>query len=132
MSSESRSSAASSALDDALYLRRSGRIAVAIDVRVTAGARRFKGTAANIGAGGLFLVADRLSPIGEELLLSFRLPDLEDELNVRAEVRWVRGDISSHDEHPLGMGLRFLDVSTGHRLTLSDFVRTIEDRGYRA
>ena len=110
-----------------MYLRRSGRIDVAIGVRVASGENGFKGTAANIGAGGLFLVADRLKPVGEELRLSFQLPDRKDELNVLAEVRWVRGDITPHDEHPNGMGLRFLGLSRGQRLTLSHFVRTIED-----
>ncbi len=98
-----------------------------MDVRVTAADGGFNGTSANIGTGGLFLVADQLSRIGEELLLSFRLPVLEEQLDVRAEVRWLRGDALSDDGKPLGMGLRFVALSIDETLTLRDFVRAVED-----
>jgi uncharacterized protein (TIGR02266 family) len=111
-------------------MRRSGRVGVAMDVRVTAAAGRFNGTSANLSTGGLFPIADQLSRVGEELLLAFRLPGLDEELNVRAEVRWIRGDTLGESTRPSGMGLRFMDLPSDEQLTLRDFVRAAEDIGH--
>ena len=126
MSSQSRFFGESRAQDGTAYLRRAGRVPVAIDVRVSTRERAFKGTAANLGAGGLFLVADQLTPVGAELLLSFQLPEVDEELEVWAEVRWVRGDVAGQ---PWGMGLRFLDLAAADRGVIGEFVRAVEAQG---
>jgi len=114
---------------DGVHLRRTGRVEAAIGVQVTAGPQTFDAKSANIGGGGLFLVAERFCRVGEELSLSFRLPSDDEAINVRAEVRWVRQDVFGESGRPSGMGLRFLDLAPDAAASLRLFVRSIEAIG---
>jgi uncharacterized protein (TIGR02266 family) len=112
-----------------VHLRRSGRVEATIGVQVTAGLQTFAAKSANVGDGGLFLVAERFGRVGEELSLSFRLPGDDEAINVRAEVRWIRQDVFGEDRRPSGMGLRFLDLSPNDGVGLRHFIRSIEALG---
>ena len=103
--------------------RRAGRVDVELPVAIELSGETFGGIARNIGIGGMFVAADRVSRIGDELLLTFSIPGQTKSVSVRGEVRWVRASFVSERGDVLGMGLRFVEVSIDLQFALAGFFR---------
>lgn len=76
--------------------RRSHRFPLITAVLVTRGSDAFRGITEDVSLDGLCFSVEGGPPlaVGDELSCRFALPDLEGELEVRGEVRWVhRGQV---------------------------------------
>jgi uncharacterized protein (TIGR02266 family) len=67
----------------------------------------------NLSLGGLFVETKDPLRIGERVQVIIFLPDKEKNLDVTGEVVWVRREeeLTPEGRLPVGMGLRFLDLS---------------------
>ena len=105
--------------------QRPGRVEVELPVVLEVSGEAFGGVARNIGIGGMFVAADRVSRIGDEILLSFSIPEEAERVSVRGEVRWVRDTFVSERGDAPGMGIRFLDLETEEAIALAGFIRRV-------
>lgn len=79
--------------------RKHPRSIVEMPVAFTAlGRDRVEATCHDLCLGGAFVVTDAAAPFGAEVTLHVHLPAMNDEVAIRAKVRWVKAD---------GMGLQF-------------------------
>jgi CheY-like chemotaxis protein len=92
---------------------------------VVEGGRQHAGSAVNLNAGGMFVAAEKLFPIGTGLLLEFILPGFAEALGCKGRVAWV-----NHPEWrkktalPSGMGIQFIDPAPA----LLDALQQLIDR----
>ena len=79
---------------------------------------RFRGFveeySANLSLGGMFIRTDEPAPVGTEMPIEFRLGHDYELIKGRGRVVWARRQ-AVDDEHPAGMGLRFLELTPGSR-----------------
>jgi len=74
----------------------------------------------DLSRGGAFLHSELLLEIGEELEVTFGLPDEIRPVRARARVAWAtRGDATGQS----GMGLEFIDLTEEARDAIDRFVR---------
>ena len=74
----------------------------------------------DLSQGGAFLHSDLLLEIGDELEVTFGLPDEIRPIRARARVAWTtRGDATGK----AGMGLEFIDLTDEARAAIERFVR---------
>lgn len=85
----------------------------------------------NISLGGTFIKTVNLLPVGTRFRFIIKLSDSSEEINLNAEVVWIR----EQDEQvknsllPAGMGIRFIFSSEQERLDFQEKVeRMIRDR----
>lgn len=85
----------------------------------------------NISLGGTFIKTVNLLPVGTRFRFVIKLSDSPEEINLNAEVVWIR----EQDEQvknsllPAGMGIRFIFSSEQERLDFQEKVeRMIRDR----
>jgi len=65
-----------------------------ISVKILIANHEFHGTALNIGFGGMLLKSpDLKAEINSQITLRFKLPTINDEIDVIAYVRWHRDDV---------------------------------------
>jgi Tfp pilus assembly protein PilZ len=101
--------------------RRHQRKSVAVEFRAedSSGPGTLIFDAADISIGGAFLKSDLLLEPGEELGLTFTLPN-RPEIHTRARVAWVSR--FPRKGQPPGMGVEFLDLSQAEREVLEKFL----------
>ncbi len=78
----------------------------------------------NLSTGGIFIETSHPFALGEELVVSFVIPDRVEELRCQARVAWI--NIPGHLLKPLlppGIGLQFLDLSGNERGEVLAFVK---------
>jgi type IV pilus assembly protein PilZ len=79
---------------------------------------RFRGFveeySANLSLGGMFIRTDQPAAVGTEMPIEFRLGADYELIKGRGRVVWARED-AVDDEHPAGMGIRFLELTPGSR-----------------
>lgn len=105
------------------FASRPGRASVALPIALRSGQQSFVGTSNNIGIGGIFVVTDRPSSVGDRFTLEFTLPAHIHPTSIDAEVRWIR----RADEGPSGFGMRFVNPSIGAMVALYDLLRRIDE-----
>ena len=76
----------------------------------------------NIGAGGAYILAEKPEPVGTELTILVHVPTDEEDIEVRAEVRWTSAEAS---DEATGMGVRFLDLDVDSLLKLSEYFASL-------
>lgn len=81
----------------------------------------YAGFAHNVSTGGLFVATFDLLPVGNEIDLSFSLPNSE-RITTRAVVRWIRDVNELAPEMWPGMGLEFQELSEEARGAIDSFV----------
>jgi uncharacterized protein (TIGR02266 family) len=82
----------------------------------------YTGLTQDVSHGGLFLATRYLRRVGEHLQVTFTLPGILEPFQAEAEVRWVR-DRSTDVALPMGMGMRFLNLSRDAQARIAAFVR---------
>lgn len=93
---------------------------------VAGGSKQHAGSAVNLNAGGMFVAAEKLFPIGTGLLLELALPGFAEALGCKGRVAWV-----NHPEWrkktalPSGMGIQFVDPSPLFLETLQLFIASL-------
>jgi uncharacterized protein (TIGR02266 family) len=88
----------------------------------------YTGLTQDISTGGLFVATHSLRRVGEKLMLKFTLPGQPAPVVVQGEVRWLRESSSlhrsAHDGAPIGMGIKFHNLTAQARLSIVTFLRT--------
>jgi len=74
----------------------------------------------NISSTGIFIKTNKPLPKGERISLKLSLPDVSKSLKIGGEVAWSRGETDDQEKHPLGMGVKFVDISAADRKKLKD------------
>lgn len=110
----------------AIERRNQQRVAVEVGVTMTSDSNLFVGLTDNISEGGLFVATHELLPVGSELDLEFQLPEDDEPISVRAQVRWHRPVSQASADRMPGFGARFVDLDDSDRERLEDFVDSRE------
>jgi uncharacterized protein (TIGR02266 family) len=78
----------------------------------------------NLSTGGVFIETSHSFVPGEELIVSFVLPERVEELRCRARVAWVNAaEQPIKPLLPTGIGVQFLDLSGSERSEILAFVK---------
>ena len=72
-----------------------------------------------ISKGGIFLEADPAPAIGEDLYVTFSLPGVKEEINVKAKVKW-QGIV--REGSPSGVGCQFIEIEDRLAEMLEEYV----------
>jgi uncharacterized protein (TIGR02266 family) len=86
--------------------RQTPRFRGELEISLRSDSQFWVGTTTNLSEGGVFVATRELKPIGTEVELVIRLPDLFVPLWTLGIVRWIR-DAPSGADAPLGMGLQW-------------------------
>jgi uncharacterized protein (TIGR02266 family) len=105
--------------------RRSTREDLKIPVDYSAVDAFFSEFTTNVNEGGMFIATETPSPLGTEVALEFRLPGLENPVNVAGRVAWVS---DGKADSPVGMGIEFHDLIPEVRTTVNDLVRRLRKK----
>lgn len=108
------------------------RIPVALDVQIERPALEadvtydsehnfYAGFSENIGDGGLFLQSWASHRVGDRVHLVLTLPDEDEPIELRGEVRWLRAYDRASDTAP-GVGVAFVDLDARARARIEAFV----------
>lgn len=89
---------------------RARRVDIDVPVQLRSRAGSGRGTAKNVGAGGLFVATSRLLPVGDWVVVSFTIPGATEPIEVLGEVRWSR-PFQDLVDVPGGLGLRFVETA---------------------
>lgn len=77
----------------------------------------------NLGTGGAFILCREPMPVGTRLQLFLRLPTVDHDIGVAAEVRWVV--TVGEDPEDAGMGVKFLQPGVDVLLALSEYFASL-------
>jgi len=111
-------------------IRESRRIGL-FRVRYRHGENMFIGKALDINSGGLFLETGEPIAVGDDLQLEIQLSRADQPgpwINCSGRVVWVnRKDKPLKPKHPIGLGIRFTEISPGAAAVLHGFLRSMDD-----
>ena len=99
--------------------RRYPRIPTHLVSDVTFGGEKKRMWIHTISKGGIFLEADPAPAIGEEMNVIFRLPGVEEEINVMVKVKW-QGVV--REGSPSGVGCQFIEIEDRLAVILGEYV----------
>lgn len=106
------------------------RIAAAVEVDVSSEHTFWTGLTRNVSRGGLFLVHEAPLAVGTILAFTLRLSTLDDDVEVRGVVRWVRPPEAADDDMPPGMGIQFLSLDRRVEQAIDAFISLERDSLY--
>jgi uncharacterized protein (TIGR02266 family) len=109
--------------------RESPRIELVIEVTLESAHNFYTGFGRNIGDGGLFIATQALPHLGEELLVRFRLPGIDRQIEAEGVVRWVR-DVGEAEAH--GVGVALSRLRKDDRAAIDQFIAKREPIFYTA
>ncbi|MCK5714211.1 MAG: PilZ domain-containing protein, partial [Hyphomicrobiaceae bacterium] len=99
-------------------LRDLPRVNVSAPIRLMSDRREGWGTVRNLSRRGMFIETDQSLTPQSLVNLHFTLPHQDADLLPVAQVRWTRAS----NDHPAGIGVRFVELNGGTTLKLEDFV----------
>ena len=105
--------------------RTHSRYAVDLDVSLGSDHNFYAGFAENLSAGGIFVATHLLKPVGSSIELSIHLPDNDEPICGKGEVRWVR-EYNERSDMPPGMGIRFNEIEPAAVAAIEQFLRQRE------
>ncbi len=76
----------------------------------------------NLSAGGAFLHSDYLFDVGTKIDVSFKLPNRDEPIGVKAEVTWVTRGSTGRTES--GMGVEFINLEESDRKTIEALIQS--------
>lgn len=82
----------------------------------------------NISQGGIFIRTPDPAPLNQEILVRFRLPDLDREFEAHGRVVWSN-PARTANPFPSGMGVQFLDLEESAARLLGEYVEQLRVRG---
>ncbi len=65
----------------------------------------------NVSSSGLFIKTAKPLPKGEEFIIQVELPNQVGSVRCRCQVAWIRAETNDPVARPVGMGVKFLDIS---------------------
>jgi uncharacterized protein (TIGR02266 family) len=82
---------------------------VELEVTMESETNFYIGLTENLSEGGLFIATHVLKPLGTQVEVSLKLPEMSEPIKMTGTVRWVREYSDTSDTSP-GMGVRFEHV----------------------
>ncbi len=112
--------------------RRSPRIALHIDARLSLNGSAWNGIALNISLSGIFLVFDGIVPVSENQPIRLGLMSEVGVLEIRGTVRGIR-EVSGPESEPrgkpaLGLAVQFTGLQTTEELILASLLDNLRDQ----
>ena len=114
--------------------RQHPRVGINWPVRIETDQGSFEGVALNISCGGAFIHCSKALKLNDVFKMVIHARPSARILKVSADVVW--SDISSPDDNlpPVGMGVRFLDISNADQDFISnmvlDYLRSAKESGF--
>lgn len=106
--------------------RRHTRRAYETEVSLETGSQFFTAFSQNISSGGLFIATHELLKLGDTTRVRFRIPSIEEEFDVQAEVRWIRPPREDTPDLLPGMGVSFVNLSAAQSAILNKYLDSAE------
>lgn len=94
---------------------------VELEVTMESETNFYMGLTENLSEGGLFIATHVLKPLGTQIEVSFKLPDVAEPIKVTGTVRWLREFSPTSDTSP-GMGVRFEHLDAEHTEMIRRFL----------
>ena len=94
---------------------------VELEVTMESETNFYMGLTENLSEGGLFIATHVLKPLGTQIEVSFKLPDMPEPIKVTGTVRWLREYSPTSDTSP-GMGVRFDQIDQQHVEHIRNFL----------
>ena len=91
-----------------------------IDVDVSSDHNFYAGFSANLSDAGLFVATYQPQAVGDRLWVRFRLPGIDEPIQAKVEVQWIRPP-SAGDDGPPGFGGAFVELSDEGRAAVARF-----------
>ncbi len=101
--------------------RQAARYAVELDVTIASDHNFYAGFIENLSAGGVFMATHIIKPVGETMDIVVNLPNRDEPVRARGEVRWVR-EFNEFSNVPPGLGLRFVEISSDDVAAIAGFL----------
>ncbi|MFB6371912.1 MAG: PilZ domain-containing protein [Bradymonadaceae bacterium] len=76
----------------------------------------------DVSRGGMYLESTEPVAEGTSVTVNFTLPDSEGEVEIPAEIRWVRKPGEASAQSPWKFGIQFVDLSDRQQELLEEFV----------
>jgi type IV pilus assembly protein PilZ len=111
--------------DDWADRRASPRQAITLRVDYKRVNTFFADYAKNISKGGTFIQTDRPLEIGTEFVFLLSIPGREAAIELRGQVMWTVAPSAATEEHPAGMGIRFIFERDQERRSLHALVESL-------
>jgi uncharacterized protein (TIGR02266 family) len=111
----------SGAMGTADSRRQHSRHNVELEVTMESETNFYMGLTENLSEGGLFIATHVYKPLGTQIEVSFKLPDMSEPVKVTGTVRWVREYSETSDTSP-GMGVRFEHIGPEHTEQIRRFL----------
>lgn len=90
----------------------------------------YTGFSANISdGGGLFVATYKPQAVGDRLRVRFKLPGIEEPIEAKVEVQWIRGP-EAGDSGPPGFGGQFVELSDEAKANVERFLANREPLFY--
>jgi uncharacterized protein (TIGR02266 family) len=94
---------------------------VELEVTMESETNFYMGLTENLSEGGLFIATHVHKPLGTQIEVSFKLPDMPEPIKVMGTVRWLREYSETSDTSP-GMGVRFEHIGPEHSEQIRRFL----------
>jgi len=94
---------------------------VELEVTMESETNFYMGLTENLSEGGLFIATHVLKPLGTQIEVSFKLPEMSEPIKVTGTVRWLREFSPTSDTSP-GMGVRFEHIDAEHTEQIRRFL----------
>jgi PAS domain S-box-containing protein len=112
--------------------RRSPRLALRIEARLSLDGSAWNGTALNISLGGIFMVFDGIVPVSENQPIRLGLMSEVGVLEIRGTVRGIR-EVSDLENGPrgkpaLGLAVQFTGLQTTEEMILTSLLDSLRDQ----
>jgi len=95
---------------EAISRRKEPRISKVLDLHFESEEKLVKAFSENISPGGIFINTEKPLSQDERFMLNFFLPDDPEPLKVECEVSWNRVTTEDPKTHPMGMGVKFIQI----------------------
>lgn len=95
-----------------------------IELDVASDSNIYAGFSANLSDAGLFVATYQPQAVGDRLRVRFRLPGIDNPIEAKVEVQWIR----SHEagDGPPGFGGQFVELSPDGRAAVARFMEKRE------
>lgn len=104
--------------DNAIYGRISPRIPKTLSLVFKSKRSLINAFSGNASSGGLYIKTPKPFARGEQFSLKLQLPDDPTPLNTKCEVAWSCSESSDPEKQPVGMGIKFIEISDADRQRL--------------
>jgi len=102
------------------------RVPISIALNFKSGSALVNAFSGDVSTTGLFIKTDEPLAVGQQFLLKLQLPDNLSPLTIGCKVVWNRAMTEDQVGRQLGMGVHFVDISSGDRQRLKEAIVKFE------